>query len=94
MCHHGWKREVTHFLEWQLAGGWPETMRFDVYRRYQLGVVREDERWIMYRLDYGKRRETSDFVIPASLRPDELATYLDDMLHELARPGDIIRRID
>lgn len=69
-------------------------MRFDIYGRYQLEVAREDERWIMYRLDYGKRRETSDFVIPASLRPDELATYLDDMLHELARPGDIIRRTD
>ena len=69
-------------------------MRFDIYGRYQLEVVRENERWIMYRLDHGKRCVTSDFVIPASLRPDELATYLDDMLHELARPGDIIGRID
>ncbi len=69
-------------------------MRFDIYGRYRLEVVREDERWVMYRLDFGKRRVSSDFVIPASLRPDELATYLDDMLHEGARPGDIIRRID
>ena len=69
-------------------------MRFDIYGRYQLEVVRKDERWIMYRLDFGKRRLTYDFVIPASLRPDELATYLDDMLHELARPGDIVQRID
>ncbi len=45
-------------------------------------MLREDGRWIMYRLDYGKRRVTSDFVVPDSLRPDELATYLDDMLHD------------
>ncbi len=69
-------------------------MRFDIYGRYQLEVVREDERWVMYTLDYGKRCVDSDCVRPGSLRPDELATYLDDMLHELARPGDVIRRID
>lgn len=94
MCHHGWKREAAHFLARQLAGGWPETMRFDIYGRFQLEVVREDGRWIMFRLDYGKRRVVSDFTIPESLGPDELATYLDDMLHEWAGPGDVVRRID
>ena len=69
-------------------------MRFDIYGRYELEVVREGERWIMYSLDLGKRRAISDFVIPASLLPEELATYLDDMLHESAGPGDRIRRID
>jgi len=69
-------------------------MRFDIYGRFQLEVVRENERWVIYRLDYGKRRATSDFVIPNTLRPDELAAYLDDMLHEWARPGDTVRRID
>ena len=71
-----------------------QTLRFDIYGRYRLEVVRENERWVMYRLDHGKRRVISDFAIPGSLRPDELAPYLDDMLHELARPGDNIRRID
>ena len=69
-------------------------MRFDIYGRYQLEVVRENERWITYRLDSGKRRLFSDFAIPASMRPDEVVVYLDDMLHELARPGSSIRRID
>ena len=69
-------------------------MRFDIYGRYRLEAVREDGRWVMYRMDDGKRRVSSDFVIPASLRPEELATYLDDMLHEEARPGDVVRRID
>ena len=69
-------------------------MRFDIYGRYQLEVVRENELWIIYRLDNGKRCTFSDFAIPASLRPDELARYLDDMLHELAGLGDDIRRLD
>ena len=71
-----------------------ETMRFDIYGRYQLEIVRENERWVIYRLDFAKRHLFSDFAIPASLRPDEVQVYLDDMLHELARPETEIRRID
>ena len=89
-----WLETGSHSVLGMAIGGRPKTMRFDIYGRYQLEVVRKDGRWIMYELDYGKRRLTTDFVIPASLRPDELAAYLDDMLHESARPGDIVRRID
>ena len=77
-----------------IGSGWPGAMRFDVYGRFQLEVVREDGRWTIFRLDQGKRCKMSDFVIPASLRSEELATYLDDMLHEWARSGEVIRRID
>lgn len=69
-------------------------MRFDIYGRFQLEVLRKDDRWVVYRLDQGKRRVFPDLAIPASLRSDELASYLDDMLHEWARSGDAIRRID
>lgn len=69
-------------------------MRFDIYGRYQLEVIRENEHWVIYRLDSGKRRLMSDFAIPASMHPDEVMLYLDDMLHELARPETSIRRID
>jgi hypothetical protein len=69
-------------------------MRFDVYGRYQLEIVRDGERWVLYRLDNGRRRPFTDFVVPGSLRPNEIATYLDDMLHEYAKPGDTIRQID
>ena len=69
-------------------------MRFDVYGRFRLEIVREDERWLIYRLDLGKRRPMTDFVIPSDLGPEEIATYLDDMLHEEAGPGDSIRRLD
>ena len=73
-------------------------MRFDIYGRYQLEIVREDERWVAYRIDLdqlesGKRRLMSDFAIPSSMRPDEVQVYLDDMLHELARPEDTIKRL-
>jgi len=69
-------------------------MRFDIYGRYQLEVVRKNERWKIYRLDNGKRREVTDLVIPALLPSNELATYLDDILHELAGPGDFIRHLE
>ncbi len=71
-----------------------EAMRFDIYGRYRLDVVREDGRWALYRLDGGKRRAVTDFAIPNVLQTEELETYLDDMLHELARPGDVVRCID
>ncbi|MFY3854362.1 DUF7661 family protein [Achromobacter xylosoxidans] len=32
-------------------------------------------------------------VIPADLPEDELSTYLDDLYHELARPGDMVTRL-
>ena len=69
-------------------------MRFDIYGRYQLEVVRKDDRWVTYRLDFGKRRLFSDFVIPSWMGPDELKVYLDDMLHELASPESKISRIE
>ena len=69
-------------------------MRFDIYGRYSLEAVRKDGRWLLYRVDDGKRRGFTDFVVPAEIGADKLATYLDDMLHESARPGDVIRRID
>lgn len=69
-------------------------MRFDIYGRYQLEVVRKNGRWVVYRLDFAKRRPVSDFAIPPSMHEDELQVYLDDMLHELGRPDSAIRRID
>ena len=62
-------------------------MRFDVYGLYQLEVARVGESWRLYRLDSGKRRPVTDFAIPATMPADEIAAYLDDMLHEIARPG-------
>jgi hypothetical protein len=65
-------------------------MKFDVYGRFQLEVLREKEAWTVYRLAPGTRERDTDVVIPPSLEPDELAAYLDDLFHELARPGQTV----
>lgn len=69
-------------------------MRFDIYGRFTLEVVRQDGRWAAFRLDGGKRRPFGDFVIPAGLPPEAVAGFLDDMLHEFAAPRRSIRRLD
>ncbi|MGI9508529.1 MAG: DUF7661 family protein [Geminicoccaceae bacterium] len=68
-------------------------MRFDIYGRFQLEVVRDGDRWSAYRLDNGKRRSMPDLIVPSGLHADDVGTYLDDMLHEWAKPGKAIRRI-
>jgi hypothetical protein len=67
-------------------------MRFDVYGRFQLEVVRERGQWVVYRLGDGKRAP-AELAIPSWVAQNELATYLDDLLHELAGPGQSIRRL-
>ncbi len=65
-------------------------MKFDIYGRFQLEVLRENEAWTAYRLAPGTRERDADVVIPSSLEADELAAYLDDLFHELARPGQTV----
>jgi hypothetical protein len=62
-------------------------MRFNIYGRFQLDVRRENDSWEIYRLEPGKRAKVTDFVIPSSLEAEEVGTYLDDIFHELAGPG-------
>ncbi len=69
-------------------------MRFDVYGRYRIDVVREGGRWIVYRLGTGLRTPHPEIRIPSGVAEAELETYLNDLLHELAEPGRILRRID
>ncbi len=68
-------------------------MRFSVYGRYELEVVREAGAWVVYRSEDGKRRPAGDLIVPAHLNAEDVPTYLDDILHELARPGTEIRRL-
>lgn len=68
-------------------------MRFDVYGRYQLDVVREGERWVVYRVGAGTRAPADDLLVPPDVAPEELVTYLRDLLHELAEPGRSIQRV-
>jgi hypothetical protein len=67
--------------------GESESMRFNIYGRFQLEVRRENDSWEVYRHEPGKRAKVYDFVIPATLDAEEIATYLDDIFREFSGPG-------
>ena len=69
-------------------------MKVDVYERFQLDVVREGERWVVYRLEPGKRILWNELVIPSTLAANEICEYLDDLYHESAKPGQRVRELE
>ena len=66
-------------------------MKLDVYGQFKLEILREMDAWIVYRIGTGTRTRDTSFVIPSTLAPDEIPSYLDDLLHEASRPGRCIR---
>lgn len=69
-------------------------MKFDIYGRFQVDVQRENDGWVVFRSAHGKRVRLNDVVVPSDVLEHELATYLDDIFHELAGVGqrvDVIR---
>jgi hypothetical protein len=66
-------------------------MKFDVYGRFQVEILRESDSWIAYRTGLGMRSRDCSIAIPDSLAPEEIAGYLDDLFHELCGPGRTIR---
>ena len=68
-------------------------MKFDIYGRFKLDVRRENDAWQVYHLEPGKRARVADLVIPPTLDADEIATYLDDIFHELAGLGQNVQQI-
>lgn len=70
-------------------------MRFDVFGRFVLLVEHDGDGWRVLELGSdGKRRLLEEVVVPPHTREDELATLLADLLHEYARPGASVRRLD
>jgi hypothetical protein len=70
-------------------------LRFDVYGRYTLIVERHEGNWRVLQVGAdGKRGLREDLVIPSTLSSDEIALYLDDLLHESAGPGLRVRRLE
>jgi hypothetical protein len=70
-------------------------MRFDVFGRFVLLVERHGDGWCVLELGGdGKRRIFEDVMIPPHVGEDEVGTLLADLLHEFARPGANIRRLD
>lgn len=68
-------------------------MKFDVYGRFTLEVQRENDQWRVYRLSPGKRVPEPGIVLPATLDSAEIGQALDDLFHELARPGQCVRQL-
>ena len=68
-------------------------MKFDVYGRFRLEVQREGDRWVAYKLENGKRLRWPDLIIPSMLDASEISKYLDDLFHEVSKPGDRVREI-
>ena len=68
-------------------------MRFDIYGQYEVDVIREDARWKVFNLGEGKRTLLSDLIIPSQVQEHEIATYLDDLFHKFAKPGQKIQRV-
>lgn len=64
-------------------------MRLDCYGRFVLDVERmPDGTWRVLEVGAeGKRRVRDDLAVPPHAREDEIATYLDDLLHEYGGPG-------
>jgi len=68
-------------------------VKLDIYGRFRLEIAREGERWVAYKLDSGKRLKQPTLIIPSTLAASEIATYLDDLYHEMAKPGDRVTEI-
>jgi hypothetical protein len=63
-------------------------MKFNIYGRFQVHVRRENNSWVAYRSELGKRTRLNHVVIPPDLAAQDLATYLDDIFHEFAKLGE------
>ena len=68
-------------------------MKYSVYGRFKLEVIRQDDAWQVFRLGQGIKRPEPNVHIPPDALPSELLVALDDVFHELASPGDCIEEI-
>ena len=69
-------------------------MKFDVYGRFFVEVVRESDAWVVYRIDPGRRMRLQDLVLPADAPAESVPRWLEDLLHEYALPDRTIRPIE
>ena len=69
-------------------------MKLDIFGRFQLDVQREGGRWNVYRSELGKRSMVPELAIPPELEPADIASFLDDLYHEMAEPGRSVRVLD
>lgn len=68
-------------------------MKFNVYGRFQVEVLREGAAWAVYRSESGKRTPLYDVPMPADLEAHEIASWLDDVFHEFAGIGERVEAL-
>jgi hypothetical protein len=65
-------------------------MKFDVYGRFRLEVQRE--RTLGSSIGFPSANAlANDLIIPSTLEANEIATFLDDIFHELSGPGQSVK---
>jgi hypothetical protein len=69
-------------------------MKFDVYGRFIVEVIRRGEDWEVFLLEPGRRARMADVAIPSDIPIDKIPHYLEDLWHETAAPGKTIRRME
>ena len=68
-------------------------MKYSVYGRFKIEVIRHSDTWQVFRLGQGVKRPEPNVHIHSNASPSELLIALDDVFHELASPGDCIEKI-
>jgi hypothetical protein len=68
-------------------------VKLDVYGRFQLEVQRENAQGAVPQIIDGMHLEVADAIIPAHFGETEINSYIDDLYHETARPGQSVRRV-
>jgi hypothetical protein len=68
-------------------------MKFDIYGKFQLQIVREAGRWRAYKIGNGLRIPVHNLIIPSEVSSEDLPAFLDDVFHEAATPGTKVREI-
>ena len=68
-------------------------MKFDIYGRFELEVVREQGQWVAYRVARGMRYRDYDVVLPPELGEQDIAEFLDDLFHEFSGPGQSVKQV-
>lgn len=69
-------------------------MRYDIYGRFRVEVLREGDRWVTYRLGHGVRRLDPDVQLPPEVAVEDVGAALEDVFHEYATPGRSVERLN
>ena len=69
-------------------------MKFDVYGRFIVEVIRHGEDWEVFLVEQGRWLRMNEVAIPSETTMDRIPHYLEDLWHESASPEKEIRRLD